>query len=76
MPSRQERPSLAPNGHADPIERCPLLGERGKHLLALSFAGLDPTRTIVRLDLSRKLLRVGLDIGGRNTGRGVHGSAC
>jgi hypothetical protein len=23
-------PELAPNGHADPIERCPLLGEQRK----------------------------------------------
>jgi hypothetical protein len=39
---RRQLPLVAPNGHADPIERCPLLGcQSGKHLLAASIAPVD-----------------------------------
>jgi hypothetical protein len=53
---------LAPNGHAEVSWQCPLLGhetdmpttlrdvrfqgQSGKHMLASSFSGFDPTRTL------------------------------
>ena len=33
--------------HADPFERCPLLGDSKKHLLAASISEFDPLRTLV-----------------------------
>jgi hypothetical protein len=41
-------------GQADPVERCPVSGESGKHLLAASISPFDPERTLDCLDLCRK----------------------
>src|SRR6266436_2120295 len=43
-------------------------GQSGKHVLALSFSGFDPTRTSIRLDLCPKLLTLGLRASGDRIG--------
>ena len=44
LPNRS-RPHMARNGYADSAAQCPLSGQSGKHLLALSFSGFDPLPT-------------------------------
>ena len=36
---------LAPNRHADPIERCPLLGPKRKTSAGSDISPFDPTET-------------------------------
>ena len=41
QPILRVSPRLARTGHADRIERCPVLGVERKHLLAVSISGFD-----------------------------------
>ena len=36
---------MALNGHGAVVKTCPLSGQSGKHLLAVSISGFDPKRT-------------------------------